>query len=416
VKLGSRVLHSQTVGVRIAPWMGYNHTFKTVKVQVLATSDNATFRTALRSRVTGAGFPLHEGPGPAHGGDRWMQDVMEPGFSSMPRVGGPTRKWHTPVTMRSVQSRGAEHYVRDEMLGADHGLVQGGPSVPLRPTMDSFGNLECSPPFTHRGTGRNYAFGRLIHGGGAGRQMNAANVTFLNRQLVQEPFEIDTSWLIVGHVDEIVSFLPHAGSTHGYKVVMADPTSALAIVRAAPAGARMMTGYAAASGVPSSDQTLSTLAVTYPFHTAGAFRGNAAMVAQQALAQAKIDGVKATLKHELDLEDSDFITFPVLFERTSPGTTMIAHSPGSVNMLVLTKSSTSVELCVPKPFGPIVAGKCRFERAILSTLAGIGIAAGKVHFIDDFTTYHCLAGEIHCGTNSEREAPDGKWWWEMDWV
>ena len=167
---------------------------------------------------------------------------------------------------------------------------------------------------------------------------------------------------------------------------------------------------------PRAGQDLAALASTYPFHTAGAFRANAAIVGQQALAQANIDGVKATLKSRLDLEDSDFITFPVLFERSSPGTTMIAHTPGSVNMLVLTKSSTEVELCVPKPFGPIVKGRCSFERAILSTLSGIGIPASKVHFIDDFTTYHCLAGEIHCGTNSEREAPDGKWWWEMDWV
>ena len=55
VELGARLLHTQTVSVRIAPWMAYNHLFKTLRVQVLATGDNATFRTALRGKVTAAG-------------------------------------------------------------------------------------------------------------------------------------------------------------------------------------------------------------------------------------------------------------------------------------------------------------------------------------------------------------------------
>jgi hypothetical protein len=413
MKRGTRVLYTQSVTVRIAPWICYNHKHKTVRVHVLATADNATFRGLLRPAVTAVGVTLVETPG--HGGDRWMQDVMEPGFASMPRVGGPTSKWHTPVTMRSVQDRDAQHYVRNVMLGADHGLVQGGPTVPAE-TWDSFGNLECSPPFTHRRTGRRYAFGRMIHGGAGTSRMDASNRRFLANQRVQEPFEIDTSWLRVGHVDEVVSFLPHGGSTHGYKVVLANPTRALALVRAAPAGARMMTGYLPTSGTPGPGQSLAKLSVKYPFHTAGAFRSDAAMVAHQATAQGHINGIRATLRRELDLEASDFITFPVLFEEHRRTGELIAHTPGAVNMLVLTETPTRVRLCVPKPFGPIVGGTCSFEREILTTLARIGIPAARVRFIDDFATYHCLAGEVHCGTNSEREAPDGTWWWDMDWV
>jgi protein-arginine deiminase len=39
-----------------------------------------------------------------------------------------------------------------------------------------------------------------------------------------------------------------------------------------------------------------------------------------------------------------------------------------------------------------------------------------IKFIDDFTTYHMLQGEIHCGTNSQRTPPVDRWWWETDWL
>jgi len=423
IRVDGAVVRTEEAEVRIAPWMAYNHLQKSVKVHVLDCRDNVSFIGDLRGAVTGAGVTLVDGGG--HGGDRWMQDVMEPGFSTMPRRSGATRDWHLPQTLRALRTRAAEHYPKREMLGINHGLAEPGDPVSSADTMNSFGNLECSPPFTHGDTGREYKFGRIIHGGNddplRGRQMLRIAINFLEAQTVQEPLQIDTSWLVVGHVDEIISFLPASGGSHGYKVAIASTERAMDSINAAPDSAPMLQGYrppdARIEGHRPTDIEAYLNTSKYSHHTAKAFRDDAAMVAVQGVVQGHLNGVKTRLKTGLDLEDSDFIEFPVLFEQ--PDTDVdefIAYTAGSVNMLVLTASPSSVELCVPKPFGPTDGGRCAFETKILSELSSIGIGASKVHFIDDFSAYHWLQGEIHCGTNSEREAPDGVWWWEMDWV
>ena len=71
-------------------------------------------------------------------------------------------------------------------------------------TFDAFGNLENSPPVTVDGV--DYPFGRIYYGrsqGGVGMQLAMAD--FLSSQSVQEPFELDTTWLCVGHVDEFAT-------------------------------------------------------------------------------------------------------------------------------------------------------------------------------------------------------------------
>lgn len=416
-------VYEHKVSVRIAPWIAYNHRHLTTRVHVFDVTDNATFCAALNAAVIAGGAVLQQ-HAPAHG-DRWMQDIMEPGFSSMPRTGAPGPGWHMPAVLRARSGRDAEHYPRDHMLGQNHGFLAPGALLGGRPTMDSFGNLECSPSFTHADTGRDYKFGRIIHGGipagwliGAARQMSAPARQFLTRQMVQEPLEIDTSWLNVGHVDEIVSFLPVAGGSHNFRVVMASPQRAMTLLnnlRAGGGDARvMLDGYLASDGAPPTE--LPDLQARYSHRTVGDFLDDAAMVRIQTEAQAKIDHVRTQLTAGLNLAPADFIEFPVLFEKSDPRISQyIAYTAGSVNMLVITGGGAP-HLVVPKPFGPTVGGVCDFETDISAVLLAAGVPNANVHYVDDFATYHALAGEIHCGTNSERTPPNGEWWWEMDWV
>lgn len=53
---------------------------------------------------------------------------------------------------------------------------------------------------------------------------------FLYAQKVQSPIEIFTDWLTVGHVDEILSFVP-AQNDKGFTVLLASPRKAQAILR-----------------------------------------------------------------------------------------------------------------------------------------------------------------------------------------
>jgi protein-arginine deiminase len=130
--------------------------------------------------------------------------------------------------------------------------------------------------------------------------------------------------------------------------------------------------------------------------------------------QSKIDDAKEKFKLKLGLEETDFISLPVLFRKYKGS--HIAYSPGVVNMLVLTKADGTVNLCIPKPFGPRAFGKCQFEKAIKADLGPPSATGVKLKFIDDFETYHEWEGEIHCGTNSKRKPPEDRWWWEQEGI
>jgi protein-arginine deiminase len=390
-------------------WIMFHHACQTTKVYVVATADNINFRTVLSSAVNRVGVPLQIATQTTYGDDRWMQDAMEPGFSSLPKTGAVDAR-NLPATLRTANDRQAmgwgptDGYPKNELLGPDYGFTQA--TTPTTGTsLDSFGNLECSPPFVHSGSGRHYKFGRIVYGGG-GRVMHAKVRQFLAAQKLQEPFEIDTDWLVVGHVDEVMSFLPLPAARKGFKVMTASPKMALDIVQAAPNTARLLHGIYLTPG-----KTAADIAAAYPLSTAGAIKGDAAFRTVQSTVQGKIDAIKLTLKSNLDLQDTDFIDLPVLFKEE--GGRYVAYTPDVVNMLVITKSPSNLVLCVPKPFGPIVRRRCQFETKVRSQLALPGVT---IHFIDDFMTYHMLFGEIHCGTNSQRKPPTDRWWWELDWI
>lgn len=73
-----------------------------------------------------------------------------------------------------------------------------------------------------------------------------------------------------------------------------------------------------------------------------------------------------------------------------------------VNMVVLGQY-----LGIPKPFGPIINGRCCLEEKVRELLEPLGL---RCVFIDDYLSYHELLGEIHCGTNVRRKPFSFKWW------
>ncbi|XP_017588177.1 PREDICTED: LOW QUALITY PROTEIN: protein-arginine deiminase type-1 [Corvus brachyrhynchos] len=62
---------------------------------------------------------------------------------------------------------------------------------------------------------------------------------------------------------------------------------------------------------------------------------------------------------------------------------------------------------IPKPFGPAVGGRCCLEQRVRELLEPLGLSCT---FIDDFFSYHVLAGDVHCGTNVRRKPFAFKWW------
>ncbi|MDC0716685.1 protein-arginine deiminase family protein [Nannocystis bainbridge] len=425
IERGGSGTYEEQVRMRVAPWIAFNHLDPTTRVYVGEAIDNAEFRRDLAAQVAAAGLPAPEVAPPPHGRDRWLQDAMELGFSSLPRTGPPAAR-HLPVVLRTANNRSEmrwgtiDRYPRERMLEPGFGWVQAMPPG-IGGTLDSFGNLECSPPFTHSRRGKEYKFGRLVYGehvdGGARRNMQPDVVDFLRAQQVQEPFTLDTGWLEVGHVDEVMTFVPMKNAPKKFKVALASPNEALTILRrmrAARQGATpllQLTPPPPRADRPPTDATPQELYDNYPLRTVDAMLDDATFMDVQVIVQEYLDGVKAKLMEELDLAESEIIPLPVLFmlDRTY----FIAYTPGVVNMLVLTKPDKTVRLVIPKPFGPMIDGVCQFESHIRAALGPPGLTGVDLEFVDDFFTYHVNSGEIHCGTNSKREPPVDRWWWEQ---
>src|SRR5262249_37666755 len=82
------------------------------------------------------------------------------------------------------------------------------------------GNLEITHPTP------DHPLGQIIQGNIRSSEL----AMFLTSQEVQTPFQIPTSWLAVGHVDEYVLFTQEFN-----KVVVADPTLAYQLMNQIPA-------------------------------------------------------------------------------------------------------------------------------------------------------------------------------------
>ncbi|MBZ5715388.1 protein-arginine deiminase family protein [Nannocystis pusilla] len=427
IERGGSGTHEEQVRLRVAPWIAFNHLDPTTRVYVGEAVDNAEFRRDLAAQVAAAGLPPPEVAGPPHGTDRWLQDAMEIGFSSLPRTGPPAAR-HLPVVLRTANDRSEmgwgliDRYPRERMLEPGFGWVEAMPPSKSGGSLDSFGNLECSPPFTHSRRGKEYKFGRLVYGehpgGTARRNMQRDVVNFLDAQQVQEPFALNTGWLEVGHVDEVMSFVPMTNAPKKFKVALASPTEAVTILRrlkAARQGTAPLLRLTPPPPRPDrtpGEATPQDLYDNYYLRTVDDVLGDSSFMDVQTTVQGHIDGVKTKLMDELDLAETDFIPLPVLFMQTE-NYLFVAYTPGVVNMLVLTKPDKTARLVIPKPFGPEVDGVCQFERHIRTALGPPAETGVDLEFVDDFFTYHVNLGEIHCGTNSKREPPIDRWWWEQ---
>ncbi|MBK8694933.1 MAG: TolC family protein [Deltaproteobacteria bacterium] len=142
------------------------------------------------------------------GPDVWTEDYMEFGWTAMP--GGDAPRGMNVVMRTPRPDRRIAAWTRRDFVGPDRGYVWNHsrryPTGRAHdPSLDSFGNLEVLPPYA------GHPLGRLFHGNVAERSSDPVLREFLNAQRVQGPvLEVDTSWLLVGHVDEVVSFIPAA--------------------------------------------------------------------------------------------------------------------------------------------------------------------------------------------------------------
>jgi Protein-arginine deiminase (PAD)/Protein-arginine deiminase (PAD) middle domain len=387
---GSSTLGGQRGVLRVAPWMMPTHLDPALKVFVVnAGPFNQRFRTELQAYVSAAGCELVQHPQPA---DIWMQDCMEIGFHS-------SAKLTNPVVVRAPRDRELQSFPKT-LLKPDVGYEE---VVPIRrkyTSFDSTGNLEVTPPFTTR-TGKRYPWGRIYYGPGrVGERMNPETKAFLHAQIVQAPIEVGTGWLLVGHVDEIISFVPGPGISD-FKMLIASPRRAYDILKASEKAygtEKMLIGRYF-------DRALAQVTI-HEFLTSGIT--NLALTASRLRdfndhITARLDEIRKQFRKEIDVEAVDFIEVPILYMPNVKNPRFAdALTGGMVNMLV-----TNKHCIVPKPFGPVVEGRDLFEEDLNGKLAPLGLT---VHFLDDWDEYHVNQGEVHCATSVLRRPPQAKWW------
>ena len=312
------------------------------------------------------------------------------------------------------------------------------------------GNIEATPPLP------GYPFGRLVVGDGPSGGSHAA-VDLIERQGLQGPaIVVPTAWLAVGHVDEICCFVDRR------KVLVPSPRLAFDLIAEQVAlhhGAytntfvwgRNPTNYihrmqdivfdsvitnamldldmsAAGSSFSGPDwgfepfdhlfcdgeiMEVSSVIKQGSHATVALMRGvwgtsasahaassTVCRLSQTSVANiaygnpsayvSRIASVKAGIKQEI--HDVEFVEAPVLF--TSVGTMAVAGSPNLVNAVV---DGDTAYMTDPG---------CELFRDALP-VSGKTFVGGT----NAWECYHCLDGELHCGSEAERYIPSSPPFW-----
>lgn len=328
-------------------------------------------------------------------GDHWTEDYFQTGFLSIPWTDGTVHGMRAAMPRpwgRSPQPSALPvNYLAQSHTYNDSGYFVVYREPDTGSSYDSYGNHDLLP--AHEG----YPYGRIIHGSSILPETKA----FYDAQMVQGPsLEVNTSWLIVGHVDEAFSYVP-AATDRGWKLLVGSPSLAREMLldwqQQGFGDTQMFVGKNWDNGAPAAISIDDVLA-------------DQDLMTDSQEAQGFIDGMLATVKAEVGLTDDEIVEVPFLFESDVYG--KVAFNPGTVNSLVF-----NGRMVIPDPHGPVINGVDAFQQDLIDRLGtaqnqlgadGEGMA---VYFADNWDWYHVLLGEVHCGTNQEGPpAPEVKWW------
>jgi protein-arginine deiminase len=335
--------------------------------------------------------------------DQWTQDLWEVTYTSMPAVGGPhviylyvrSANVENPKSTTNPLRSGGK--VLFTFRGKDIGVVQ---QYDVKhssdmDTLNSFGNLETVPPYTYNG--QTYPLGRQFRGTASTFYPDPTVTKMFESQKVQPPVYIDTSWLLVGHVDETIAFVK-APTARGWTIAVNDPTLAKTMLQQASAGGN------GAAKVFEGLKWLNDFGAEYSAETTiDGILADTAVMSQSATAAVEVANQIDTLKKETGITDAEILHLPFL--HWSVDNFAVAYQVGTVNGISL----GDAHYAAAEPHGPVINHKDIFKAQMETEFAKVGVT---VHWVEDWDLYHRLDGEIHCGTNTTRQVPTTGHWWE----
>jgi hypothetical protein len=376
-----RLLYEKKILCGVAPFLLSCCLDPAEQVQVVRTRVTERFVHNLEPLVEAAGAKLEiveDASIPEH--DIWIQDAVEIGYAT-----DGERLVH--FALHGNRGRALDAVFAKKTLGRNFGVLKKGDyRGRAAEWIDWYGNLEVSPPA--KAKGRDFRNGRIYAGTQGVRAMHPEVIQFLEAQGVQGPvLWLDTSWLVIGHVDETVSWVSSKVGTP-FRMMIPSPRLAVEILKRAEhvaPGAILNRGTRREGDKPGEFERSVADALT-----------DESLMAAQEYVQAKIDAVRRTLQDELGVADADIVEIPVLFnsENGRFRGRYFADTVNMVNGLLIGN-----EYIVPDPHGPLVDGKDVLLQAVKDRLEPLGC---RVVPLDCFYPYHRWGGEIHCGTNATR--------------
>lgn len=398
-----------TVRLRVAPVLLFHHGLPAEKVfaTALPMGYATQFRADLGKAVAAAKVPEGFEPLAIGDFDPWTQDFFETGYMSMPAPGGAQHV--VRVAMRSANvynPRSAKYPLRPagrivftEFRGKDAAAIQ--EYDPKHPndmdSLDSFGNTETIPPFEHGG--KAWPFGRILRGSTESFHTDPLFERMLAAQEVQSPVHVDTSWLLVGHVDETLSFVPRPKDVAGprsFWLLANDPRLAKQMFE------EQVSKGNGATKLFVGKYWLGDKGEEFPAETTiQDVLADPDVMAESARSAAEVDAQVAIVKDETGLGDDEIVKVPFLHQPVYG--LSLAYQPGTVNGILL----DATHFAAPDPHGPVVDGKDIMKVQLEAALGEKGV---QVTWVEDWDDYHRNFGEVHCGSNVIRTIPSAKWW------
>lgn len=370
---------------QVAPFLLTSALDPVDEVLVIKNAQTLGFVDALQRIVpqTGAKPRIIQAEG-GNESDVWIQDTVEIGRVCVPTPQGVQQAIVVLAGIRAkhhgIDCEPLDRYMRQYFANLGGIIVEAASPREGTRWIDWYGNLEVSPPVKAQ-NGREFPLGRILVGVQNDLGMHPDVLAFLETQRFQAPpLVIDTSWLLIGHVDEVVSFVP-APDQRGFRVLIPSTSLVKSILEnVTRQGLGEQKVFANHQGETTVTELLEEVA----------------MSKENDHIQHILDETRAHLCEGLGVDDNDFIEIPVLFKDG------VAVIPNCVNGLIC-----NGHVILPNPFGPWVDGEDAFATAIRVALTALGV---KVHFVDNWEPYHLRDGEVHCGTNAIRRVRQPAWW------
>ena len=278
--------------------------------------------------------------------EMWMQDTMEVGYTEIPGAQGRKRMWVAMRANRCGSGGSCDRFARTR-LGKDFGYmtVASWGTTGYAAWDDWFGNVEVSHPVP------GWPLGRIYYG----INLNQGWKQFLQAQEVQKPFEIDPTWTMIKHVDEVMSFVP--GPDGKARMIIVSPRAAYDI-------------------------------------TGDSFYGP-----YNKSIEAKVQSTIAIAKQRLGLSDAQIVKLPLYF-----GYGGVAEWSNPVNSVHL--NGTQALGNTDDYYGVNQLATTSYGKAIAQKFQALGI---KVKWVDD-RAYQPNHGNVHCGTNTKRTPLHDRFW------